>query len=90
MAIHSISKGLDVPIAGTVDQSTILPAEPTSEVAIMAEDYFFMKPRILENVGATVKRGQPLFEDRKNPGVLHSDGTSPGGCGQWRISGLIG
>ncbi|MGC6509021.1 MAG: Na(+)-translocating NADH-quinone reductase subunit A [Myxococcota bacterium] len=76
MAIHTITKGLDVPIAGKVDQSTILPAEPTKEVAIMAEDYFFMKPRILENVGATVKRGQPLFEDRKNPGVVYTSVAS--------------
>ena len=72
MAIHTITKGLDVPIAGTIDQNTIVLAEPTNEVAIMAEDFFFMKPRILENVGATVKRGQPLFEDRKNPGVIHT------------------
>ena len=33
-----------------------------------------MKPKMLVNVGDTVKCGQPLFEDRKKPGVLRSQG----------------
>lgn len=73
MAVHSINKGLNVPIAGSLKQEIRDTASHT-EVAIMAQDYFLMKPRMVEAVGATVRRGQPLFEDRKNPGVFF---TSP-------------
>jgi Na+-transporting NADH:ubiquinone oxidoreductase subunit A len=43
-------------------------------VALIAADYVGMKPRMECQVGDKVKRGQVLFEDRKNPGVLF---TSP-------------
>lgn len=41
----------------------------------MADDFPGMKPRFLAREGEEVKRGQPLFEDRKLDGVLH---TAPG------------
>lgn len=71
MAVHKISKGLDLPIAGRpiqVIRETITP----SRVAIVADDYPGMKPRMHVEEGQTVKRGQLLFENRKVEGVLHT------------------
>lgn len=71
---HVIKKGIDLPIKGQPRQS-ICDGAPVRQVALIADDYPFMKPKMLVAVGDTVKRGQPLFEDRKNPGVTF---TSPG------------
>jgi len=74
MAVHKIKKGLDLPILGEPEQSI---GEPKTirQVAVMAADYVGMKPTMFVAVGDTVKRGQPLFEDKKSPGILY---TSPG------------
>ena len=74
MAVHVIRKGLDLPITGKPFQ-VIEPGPSVERVAIMADDYPFMKPRMHIAVGDTVKRGQLLFEDRKTGGVRF---TSPG------------
>jgi Na+-transporting NADH:ubiquinone oxidoreductase subunit A len=74
MALHTIKKGLDIPITGSPKQEIEI-AKTTDNVAIVALDFMGLKPKMLVNVGDNVLRGQPLFEDRKNPGVLH---TSPG------------
>jgi len=74
MAVHKIKKGLDLPMVGAPIQN-ISETKTTTQVALVASDYVGMKPRMLVQVGDTVKRGQPLFEDRKQPGVIH---TSPG------------
>lgn len=71
---HVIKKGLDLPIKGQPKQAIIEGAR-VSRVAVIADDYHFMKPKMLVKVGDKVKRGQPLFEDRKTPGALF---TSPG------------
>jgi Na+-transporting NADH:ubiquinone oxidoreductase subunit A len=71
---HVIKKGLDLPIKGQPKQ-VISEGASVSRVALIADDYNFMKPKMLVKVGDTVKRGEALFEDRKNPGVLF---TSPG------------
>jgi Na+-transporting NADH:ubiquinone oxidoreductase subunit A len=74
MAVHKITKGLDLPIAGQPLQ--IIRGEvATTRVAIMADDFPGMKPGMRVEEGETVKRGQVLFEDRKSSGVLH---TAPG------------
>jgi Na+-transporting NADH:ubiquinone oxidoreductase subunit A len=75
MPAHTIRKGLDLPIAGEPTQSIDETPIRTTRVAIVADDYPGMKPRMFVNEGDTVKRGQPLFEDRKTPGVLY---TAPG------------
>jgi Na+-transporting NADH:ubiquinone oxidoreductase subunit A len=72
MAIK-IKKGLSLPITGDPDQ-TIHDGPQVDSVALIAADYVGMKPRMECQVGDKVKRGQVLFEDRKNPGVLF---TSP-------------
>lgn len=74
MALHKIKKGLDLPINGTPEPAIHDGAE-VDTVAIVATDFVGMKPKMLCRVGDEVKRGQPLFEDRKAPGVLH---TAPG------------
>ena len=74
MALHKIEKGLDLPIPGKPIQ-VIRGTTPCTRVAVVADDYPGMKPRMHVAEGDTVKRGQVLFEDRKMPGVLH---TSPG------------
>ena len=74
MAVHTIKKGLDLPITGAPEQK--LEAAPkVKRVAVVAADYPGMKPRMLVKVGDTVKRGQVLFEDRKSEGVRF---TAPG------------
>ena len=74
MALHKIHKGLDLPISGEPAQE--VRSEPRiTRVALLGDDYVGMKPRWLVHEGDPVKRGQPLFEDRKAKGVLH---TAPG------------
>ncbi|MDH3641577.1 MAG: Na(+)-translocating NADH-quinone reductase subunit A [Gammaproteobacteria bacterium] len=64
-----IKKGLNLAVPGVPEQ-TIEPSRPTRSVAVLGDDYPGMRPTMLVRVGDTVKRGQPLFEDKKNPGVL--------------------
>ena len=74
MAVHVIKKGLDLPISGKPEQR-VDPGAAVSRVAVVADDYPFMKPRMHVAVGDVVKRGQLLFEDRKTEGVRF---TAPG------------
>lgn len=74
MALHTIKKGLDVPISGAPAQD-VNPAPSVTRVAVVAGDFIGMKPRMKVIVGDEVKRGTVLFEDRKQEGVLH---TAPG------------
>ncbi len=74
MAVHVIKKGLDLPITGRPEQR-VDTGRSVSRVAVMADDYPFMKPRMHVAVGDVVKRGQLLFEDRKTDGVRF---TAPG------------
>ena len=74
MATHKITKGLDLPISGRPIQ-VIREQVRATRVAVVADDFPGMKPRMHVEEGQTVKRGQILFEDRKSDGVLH---TSPG------------
>lgn len=69
MATHQINKGLNLPISGEPTQ-TIHDGPQIDTVAIVATDFVGMKPKMMCAVGDVVKQGQPLFEDRKNPGVV--------------------
>lgn len=73
MGVHTIKKGLDLPIAGEPAQQIDVGAS-VSHVALMAADYVGMKPTMFVAAGDTVKRGQALFEDKKSPGTVY---TSP-------------
>jgi Na+-transporting NADH:ubiquinone oxidoreductase subunit A len=63
------NKGLDLPIAGKPDQ-VIEDARPVRSAALLGEDYVGMKPTMLVREGDSVKRGQPLFSDKKNEGIV--------------------
>ena len=69
-----IKEGLDLPITGGPKQ-IIEDGNPVSSVAILGMDYVGMKPTMMVSEGDTVKLGQILFTDKKNPGVHF---TSPG------------
>ncbi|MBE1302283.1 MAG: Na(+)-translocating NADH-quinone reductase subunit A [Alteromonadaceae bacterium] len=63
-----ITKGLDLPITGTPNQQ-IQDGASVTRVALLGEEYIGMRPTMFVKVGDVVKRGQILFEDKKNPGV---------------------
>ena len=67
-------RGLDLPIAGAPEQSVSAGASIGS-VALLGPDYVDLKPTMQVQEGDRVKLGQPLFTDKKNPGVTF---TSPG------------
>ncbi len=75
MADHVIQKGLDIPISGAPTPEVSDATAAVRHVAIMALDYVGMKPRMMVQPGHPVKRGTPLFEDKKTPGTLF---TAPG------------
>ena len=63
-----IKKGLDLPIKGAPEQK-ISDGNTATRVAILGEEYVGMRPTMHIQVGDKVKKGQLLFEDKKNPGV---------------------
>lgn len=65
----TIKKGLDLPIAGKPAQ-VIHDGATISEVAVLGEEYVGMRPSMKVREGDVVKKGQVLFEDKKNPGVV--------------------
>lgn len=66
---YNIKKGLDIPIKGQPDERIDV-ASPAKQVAILGSDYVGLKPTMLVKQGDPVKVGTPLFEDKKNPGVI--------------------
>ncbi len=58
-----------MPISG-IPLQQILPSATPRHVAIMGDDYIGMRPTMLVQEGDSVTKGQALFEDKKNPGVL--------------------
>ncbi len=58
-----------MPISG-IPLQQILPSVTPRHVAIMGDDYIGMRPTMLVQEGDSVTKGQALFEDKKNPGVL--------------------
>jgi Na+-transporting NADH:ubiquinone oxidoreductase subunit A len=63
-----ITKGLDLPIQGSPQQK-IQDGNSVTRVAVLGEEYVGMRPTMHVQVGDKVKKGQILFEDKKNPGV---------------------
>lgn len=64
-----IRKGLDLPISGIPSQ--VIQGGPViTRVALLGQDYVGMRPSMLVEEGDRVKKGQALFEDKKNPGVF--------------------
>ena len=71
--MYKIRRGLNLPITGEPDQ-VIQSSPKVKTVAVLGPDFHGMKPTMRVKVGDTVKVGSPLFEDKKQPGVIH---TSP-------------
>jgi len=74
VSIHHIRKGLNIPISGAPRQR-VEDSPSVTRVALIGDDYHGLRVRLLVDEGAEVRRGQPLFEDKRNPGVPF---TSPG------------
>lgn len=64
-----IRKGLNLPISGVPEQHVTTGAS-IRHVAIVGDDYHGMRPSMRVQEGERVVKGQALFEDKKNPGVL--------------------
>ena len=71
--VHRIRRGLDLPITGAPEPRIDAASMPT-RVAVLGDDYHGLRARPHVEVGQEVRRGELLFEDRKNPGVRF---TSP-------------
>ena len=73
MAVHTIRKGLDLPLAGAPEQR-IETAAPPRRIALLGADTLGLRPALAVQPGDRVQRGQLLYGDRKSPGVCY---TSP-------------
>lgn len=69
-----ITRGLDIPLLGAPEQQ-LTDARRVRSVALLGNDYIGMKPTMAVREGERVRLGQPLFEDKKTPGVIY---TAPG------------
>jgi Na+-transporting NADH:ubiquinone oxidoreductase subunit A len=72
---HTVSRGLDLPIAGA-PASVVQEGRAVSRVAVLPADHLGTKPRLQVQEGDTVHRGQPLWRDRTHPELVI---TSPAG-----------
>ncbi len=59
--------GLDVPLHGSVRNNNLDIIDPQFS-AVLSEDYFGLKPKILVKEGDEVSIGQSIWEDKTNPG----------------------
>ena len=66
--VHRIKRGIDVPISGAPEQRVDGASVP-ARVAVLGDDYHGLRARVHVEEGQEVRRGELLFEDRKNPGV---------------------
>ena len=64
----NIKKGLDLPLSGQPEQS-IGACPEVKHTALLGCDYPGLRPSMSVEVGSAVKKGQVLFEDKKNPGT---------------------
>ena len=64
----NIKKGLDLPIGGKPEQS-VNEGPQVKHVALIGTDYVGLRPSMAVEAGQKVKKGQVLFEDKKNPGT---------------------
>jgi Na+-transporting NADH:ubiquinone oxidoreductase subunit A len=64
----NLKKGLSLPITGSPSEE-ITDAPDAESVGIVASDFEGLKPTLLVKVGDRVQKGQPVFQDKKNPGV---------------------
>jgi Na+-transporting NADH:ubiquinone oxidoreductase subunit A len=70
-SVHKNAKGLDLPLAGE-PAPQVAAAPVVTKVALLGADSVGLKPSLLVEPGARVLLGQPIFEDKKNPGVRYT------------------
>ena len=63
-----MKKGLSLPILGAPSEEIEVALE-VARVGIVGDDFEGLKPTLLVKVGDRVQTGQPVFLDKKNPGV---------------------
>jgi Na+-transporting NADH:ubiquinone oxidoreductase subunit A len=68
VAVHRITKGLNLPIAGAPSQ-TVDASRGISRVALLGADYHGLRPTMLVEPGDRVRRGEPLLHDKNIPDV---------------------
>lgn len=71
MSFTRITRGLDLPIAGSPNQS-IADSPAVRHVALVGDDYIGMKPTMAVAEGDRVQLGQVVFTDKKTPGVQYT------------------
>ncbi len=71
MALHRSKHGLGLPITGQPRLELGINEAPES-VALLGEESIGLKPTMLVQLGDSVRAGQKLFEDKKNPGVFYT------------------
>jgi Na+-transporting NADH:ubiquinone oxidoreductase subunit A len=71
VTLHRIRKGLDLPLSGAPTQA-VEPATAVRRVALLGADAPGLKPSFLVQPGDAVRAGQPVFEDRRLPGVRYT------------------
>jgi Na+-transporting NADH:ubiquinone oxidoreductase subunit A len=67
----TIRRGLDLPVAGAPEQQ-VEQGPRIRHVAVLGPDYPGMKPTLLVGESDRVRKGQPLFEDKKTEGVIYT------------------
>ena len=65
----SIKRGLDLPISGAPEQ-IIEDGPDIRMVSVLGRDYVGLKPTMDVQEGDFVELGQPLFRDKRNPGLV--------------------
>jgi len=66
-----IKKGLNLPIEGSPEQR-IVDGPAITRVGVVGPDFLGLKPTMMVEEGQTVALGTPLFEDKRNPGVIYT------------------
>jgi len=67
-AAHTVTRGLDLPIAGAPAQ-VISAARAVTQVALLPADHLGTKPRLRVHVGDDVALGQPIWQDRTHESI---------------------
>lgn len=64
MTLIRIRKGLKAPVKGA-PSAEIVSIDSINESAIIGDDYPGLKPAMIKREGDTVRKGEPVFTDRK-------------------------
>lgn len=73
--IYQIKRGRDIALGGVPEQRVSPTKRPVTRLALLGPDFIGMRPSMMVKVGDHARRGDPLFECKKTPGVIY---TSPG------------